>query len=316
MTSNPTIEELWQDLRTHGTETLQRRVDASHPLDLYVDFEPPGRPGLVAVCAHKPPVMRPLRSVTIEDGQRTDGRWSLRLSLDEPRLLPVFAALCHDIIDFTRTGVNEAQLGATILGRLDHWRTLLERDASGLGDKELRGLVGELSILELMLDSMSASDAIDSWTGPLGTPQDFTLPDGSRTEVKAARRRARTVRINGLAQLDSGGDPLELVVVRIEDTGNEAPAAVTARRLIDRVSRRLSSDPEATNGFQLLLSFAGWHEHPRHDALVVRVTSIDRYQVGPGFPRLTSTTVPAGVQDATYTIMLPDNAADSTGPFE
>jgi hypothetical protein len=316
MTSNPTIEELWQTLRCLGTGALQRRVDASHPLDLYVDFDPPGRPGLVAVCLHKPPVMRPLRAVTVEDGQRTDGRWSLRLSLDDPRLFPVFAALCHDIVDFTRDGVGEAQLGAAILGRLDHWRTLLERDASGLGELELRGLIGELLILDGMLSTMTASDAIGAWTGPLGTPQDFTLPGGSQIEVKTARRNARTVRINGLGQLDAGADPLELVVVRTEDTGSEASGAVTVPRLIDRVATRLSSDPEALNAFRLLLSFVGWHEHPRHDAVVVRITSTERYPVGPGFPRLIASTVPAGVQDASYTILLPDNAAISTGPFE
>ena len=128
----PTIEELWQELRVRGQETLQRRVDATHPFDLYVEFEPPNRTGLVAICTHRPPTVRPLRAVTVEERRRMDGRWSLRLSLEEPRLLPVFTALCHDIIDFTRNDILEAQLAAAVIGRLDHWRIFSNETDQGL----------------------------------------------------------------------------------------------------------------------------------------------------------------------------------------
>ena len=305
MTSNPTIEEVWQDLRRLGGDPLQRRVDANHPHDLYLDFEPPSRPGFVAVCSHQPPGVRPLRAVTVEDGRRTDGRWSLRLSLDEPRLFPVFAARCHDIVEFTRAGTSESHLGAAVIGRLDQWRTLLERDASGLFDTELRGLIGELSVLESIFEVMSISEAVAAWTGPLGTPQDFILPTGHRIEVKAARRLAKTVKINGLAQLDADSAPLTVAVVRIEDTGASAPEAVSAPQLVDRICARITHDPEALATFLASLSFLGWSEHPRHHALIVRIVSIDCYLVGPDFPKLTRATVPLGVDDAHYTILLP-----------
>jgi hypothetical protein len=287
-------------------------VDPTHPHDLYVEFEPPARPGLVAICGNRPPVMRPMRAVSVEEGHRSDGRWSLRLSLDEPRLFPVFAALCHDIIDFTRDGISESQLAAAIAGRLDHWRNLLERDVAGLGDSELRGLIGELSVLERLLDHLTAAQAVDSWTGPLGTPQDFLLPTGQRIEVKAARSSATTVRINGLDQLDARGSDLVLAVVRIEDTGISAPDAVTVPLLVERLGARIGVDPEALNAFSTSLGFAGWLEHPRHHALAVRVISIDSYTVGPDFPKLTPATVPNGVQEADYVVMLP--AGDNIRP--
>lgn len=236
MTSIPTIEQLWQALRVARGETLQRRVDATHPLDLYVDFEAPSRPGLIAVCANRPAAFRPLRVVTVEHGRRADGRWSLRLSLDEPRLLPVFASLCRDIVSFTRANISEAQLAAAVLGRLDHWRTLLERDTAGLGELALRGLIGELLVLEEdVLSGLAPAEAVTAWTGPLGTAQDFRLPSGRRIEVKAVRRDARTVRINGLDQLDPGADTLVLAVVRIDETGPSAAGAITAPMLVDRV---------------------------------------------------------------------------------
>ena len=299
------IEQIWHALRGAAGETVQRRVDADHPLDLYVDFEPPDRPGLVAVCPCQPPQIRPLRAVTIESGHRGDGRWTLRLSLDVPALLPVFAALCRDIIEFTRLGVTEDRLAAAVVSRLDHWRNLLEKDASGLGESALRGLIGELSVLETILDLLTPAAAIGSWTGPLGTPQDFLLPSGHRVEVKAARRGARTVLIHGLRQLDPGGDTLELAVVRMEDTGSNAENAVSAPMLVERIERRIAVDPEAAAGFRASLAFAGWREHPRNADLVVRIVGIDRYPVGAGFPRLIAAAVPPGIEDADYTIALP-----------
>lgn len=41
-----TIEELWHSLRI-GPNAVHRRVDATHPLELYAEFEPPEHFGLV-----------------------------------------------------------------------------------------------------------------------------------------------------------------------------------------------------------------------------------------------------------------------------
>jgi hypothetical protein len=300
-----TIEQLWHALRGAAGETVQRRVDAQHPLDLYVDFEPPDRPGLVAVCPRQPPNIRALRAVTVESGRRGDGRWTLRLSLDVPALLPVFAALCRDIIEFTRSGVTEDRLAAAVVARVEHWRNLLEKDASGLGENALRGLIGELSVLETILDVQSPAAAIAAWTGPLGSPQDFLLPSGHRIEVKAARRDARTVRIHGLRQLDPGDDTMDLAIVRMEDTGPGADGAVSAPTLIDRIYQRIAADPEAVASFSASLSFIGWRDHPGNAELRVRVVGIERYLVDVNFPRLVASTVPSGIEDADYTIVLP-----------
>ena len=302
----PTIEQLWQELRSIGSGTSQRRVDASHPLDIYIDFEPPDRLGLVAVCSSVPPTYRSLRAVSVDHARRADGRWSLRLVLEEPSLLAVFAALCRDIVAFTRSGITEARLAAAVLGRLDHWRTLLEQDPSGLGETSLRGLLGELVILDThVLGILPPAQAVKAWTGPLGTPQDFLLPSGNRIEVKAARRDTATVRINGLQQLDPGQDNLVLMVVRFENTGAAAPDAITAPILVRRLQDRIGDDPEALAAFNTSLSFVGWHDNPVHSSVVVRVVAIDRHDVGIGFPRLTSQSVPAGVEDVDYTITLP-----------
>lgn len=313
----PTIEQLWQELRAAGGPARQRRVDADHPHDLYADFDPPEQVGLLAICATQPRGVRPLRCVAVDTRVRGDGRWSLRLCLDEPRLMPVFGALCRDIISATRSGVAEAQLAKVILDRLDRWRALLERGTPGLGEATLRGLIGELLVLELhVMTQLAQLPAVMAWTGPDGSAQDFLLPSGRRIEVKTVRHDAGTARINGLEQLDAQGDPLSVAVVRAQTTGPDAVDAVTAPMLIMRLRQRLLDDPDALVAFDAALGAVGWHEHDSHALVALRPLAIDLHEVGPVFPRLVRGTVPSGIEDADYTITLPDGAMRVWGAGE
>ncbi len=303
-----TIEELWASLRQSGL-SAQQRIDTTHPRDVYADFEAPDRVGIVAVCGRRPASPRPMQAVSIERGERSDGRWTLRLTLAQVALHPVFAALCNDIVVHTRKGVSERNMGPAVLARLAHWRALLERSAAGLDTSILRGLLGELFVLrDEILPALSAGDALATWTGPAGTTQDFMLPSGHRLEIKTAPPNAGMVRIHGLGQLDPGGDSLELLVVRMQDTSVLAPGAVTVPGLIDSIRSVISADPDAEAAFDVLLATVGWHEHPSHHELAVHVLGIDRHEVKSGFPRLIGTSVPSGVQDVDYTIVLPEPA--------
>jgi hypothetical protein len=306
-----TIEDLWASMREHGV-AAQRRMTAEHACDLYADFTPPDHVGLVAISTDRPPLPPQMRAITVELGERSDGRSSLRLVLEHQMLLPVFAALCRDIVSSTETGVGPDRLGATVLDRLQRWRSLLERDSAGLPEPILRGLIGELTVLEMrLLPMMAARDAVHAWRGPLGAAQDFLLGDGHRIEVKAVDRDAAIVTVNGLAQLDAGPDQLTLAVVRLQSTGRSADGVITATMLIARVRDRLSADVEALTMFEAALASLGWHEHPAHDEIAFRIVSIDAYDVQNSFPRLTPQNVPAGVEDVSYIASLRDQPFDS-----
>ena len=300
------IDEAWTLLAAGQSAASQTRVDAQHPHDIYADFEPPDRLGLVVFCSTRPPFVRPMRALSIEHGQRSDGRWALRIVLCEPQLKPVFAALCRDVIAFTKSGVDKAALPAAVVNRVLHWRNLLERGGGGLDETTLRGLIGELTVLqERVLPTLPPYDAVRCWTGPQGTPQDFQLPSGQKFEVKAIARNATEVRINGLAQLDAGDDPLSLLVVRLDPTGAEAVGATSAGALVAGLRSRLGGEPEALGALEASLASMGWHDHPAHDALAVRVVGIEEHEVGSAFPRLIRTMVPAGILDADYIMALP-----------
>jgi hypothetical protein len=304
------IELLWQQLRSSSSNTAQIRVDAEHPLDLYADFQAPDTVGFVAICGTKPPTVRPMHALSIDEGKRSDGRWTFRFSLIEINLLPVFAALCRDIVACSRSGVDELCLGTIIVQRLIHWRTLLESDGGGLGQAVLRGLIGELLVLrDRLLPEFGPDVAIASWRGPNGAPQDFLLPTGRRLEVKMIGEYGSTVHINGLDQLDPGEDHLFLVVIRAQSATSATKDFVTVPILIDDLRTRLADQPETVGIFEMALAGVGWHDHPSHDAFAVRVVGIEDYEVDETFPRLIRTSVPPGVVDADYSIALSSGAS-------
>ena len=204
-------------------------------------------------------------------------------------------------------GVDEAKLAQIVVQRLTHWRTLLEKDAPGLGEATLRGLIGELLILrDRLVPNLSLSQAVGAWRGPLGAPQDFVMPDGHRLEIKTVGTYADTAQIHGLNQLDASGDPLTLVIVRTEGAPTEMSSTLTAPRLIQELRNIFSSVPDAQADFDAALNGLGWHDHPSHEGLGLRIIRIEEHDVGPDFPKLLRANVPAGVLDADYIITLPN----------
>jgi hypothetical protein len=299
------IEDLWHSLRREAIGA-QRRVDAEHPLDIYADFEQPDRPGLLLICPNQPPDYRPLKAIRIERRVRQDGRWALRVFLEEPKLMAVFTELCRDIVDSTRVGTDPMQLATIVLARIERWRALLQADTAGLDRFALRGLIGELLVLEQRIfPLLGPVESVAAWTGPLGMAQDFHLPSGQRIEVKAVDHDSNQVLINGLSQLDGGEDALVLAVVRLEDTGRDGVNAVTVPLLVERIRAQLVEAPEPLRSFNSLLRFAGWEAADQGAQEIVRLVRIDEHDVDATFPRLIRAMVPVGVVEATYKIALP-----------
>lgn len=315
MTST-TIEALWRALRGASGEAVYRRVAADHPLELYAVVAPPGRAGLMILCPAQPPRPRPLRTVAIERGRRPDGQWWLQVILERPELETEFTALCRDIVDFTRSGVSADGAAVAVLKRIERWRALLESGRRALDAAAQRGLAAELLVLERdVLSLLPAFDAVCAWTGPDGTPQDFTLPAGRRLEVKAVQPAARTVRINGLDQLDPGPDALDLVVVRLSEAPAEAQDAFTVADVIGRLRLLLAAEPAALGELESRLGALGWRDDPDTRLSNMRLGAMEWHPVGEGFPRLIRAMVPEGVLDADYMIALPTaNTTASDGP--
>lgn len=303
------LEAIWSDLAgpdpTGDDEGVYRRIDPEHPLDIYAGIRRGLQAILLLITPIRPPEFRKLRSLSIETRRRGDSLYVLQLALQELALRPVFARLCADLVNATRS-VDPQRGPAAILARLDRWWRLLEGQQTGLSCSVLIGLIAELLVLrDRLIPEFGADVAVKAWSGPDGGDQDFRLPTGLRIEVKAAWADEGAVKINGLDQLDGQGDPLDLLVVRLAETARSAPDGITAPALIAELRQNLGQYPLALSEFESLLAALHWHEHLTHHDLIVRFLGVEYHEVGESFPRLTRANVPFAVTDADYSLNLP-----------
>lgn len=166
-----------------------------------------------------------------------DGRRSLELSVEEPRLFRTFYQLLADLV--TRV-LDGAPVGAAAQASFADWRALLQQ-AAALGDERQAGLHGELWLLERLI-ATRGPDAVGAWTGPLRAAHDFRTAAGD-IEVKTTYGARRVHVINGLSQLTPVEDvPLYLLSLRFQaagEGGRSLPEAVAAVRALLSVTAAL-----------------------------------------------------------------------------
>ena len=83
-----------------------KRIDDSHPLDLYVGVDDLSRWTLLMICDARPSQLSSSRMLLAKIGQRQDGRWSVSLSLMNDKYKDMFILFCGDIIESSRPIIN------------------------------------------------------------------------------------------------------------------------------------------------------------------------------------------------------------------
>lgn len=243
-------------------------------------------------------------TLTDVDGDRNR---TLALRLLDSAQRDIFHRLCLDIMASAASAETEAEAVAVALARTWRWHHLLRGGGDGrLSPEEQKGLIGELLVLDQLLRSLSAHDAVSSWRGPLGAPKDFEV---GRVSVEAkARRGAATpyIAISSEHQLDiTGVDTLFLHVAELDHAQSDAPSGFT----LSEIARRLHSaigitDQLAADLFETLLSAAGFDWEDDYSD-VKWIQGPDRlYRVGDDFPRITPASFPGGVLNVRYSVSL------------
>lgn len=305
----PSIDALptrWRLLLAEGT-TAKQEVDARHPLRLLFGADDYDRPVFVVMAKVKP-AEPDLSSDVVETAVtvRADGCFLLHLALEDDDLFDVFAQLCGDLARRSANARSEAEALRSIYVALSEWKHLLQSKPEHLSLEALRGLVGELWFgIEALAPMRSLAEVFQCWRGPYGAHQDFQFADNNLVEVKSVRPGVDWVRIASEDQLDTLGKRLILAVVRLDDADPSAPDAITLPVLVQAIRGRLVTDPSAAQAFDAAMrEFNDSFLHPFYADHAFRVLSSTQHLVSEGFPCLTRSTVPAGVIQAEYRLVL------------
>lgn len=255
-----------------------------------------------------PPKLKGLEIAFTEPDQ--NGTCSLLLKLLDSAQRDIFHRLCTDIVSATSSAKTESEAVNLFLARTWRWHHLLRGGFDQkLSSEEQKGLIGELVVLDtLLLPNLSANDAIEAWTGPLGAPKDFEI---ARLCIEAkARRGAATpfVAISSEHQLDTSGvDALYLHVVELDRATEDAHEAFTVTDVATRVRNQIATrDISSAQQFESLLVSGGfnWQDDYTDSRWVEGSRTL--FEVRDSFPRVTTESFPSGVTNVRYSIALKD----------
>lgn len=234
-----------------------------------------------------------------------DGLVWLALTRSPNGNLELFSAMVSDVLQAilaTGSGDHSRELRA-FLGRIRAWQEFMRKGAVPLSAENEVGLVGELTVLEKMLDiGMAPETAISAWSGPLDGLRDFELGFGA-IEVKTTVASAGLVaKIGSLEQLDDTNcKPIFLGAVKyaLTESGQTLPEKISAIRA------QLESDSITLSEFDDRVLAAGYmpaHSPQYHRRFSLREIAI--LEVDENFPRLMHGNVKPGVISARYEINL------------
>jgi len=241
----------------------------------------------------------------LERVEMDDGRKWLAITRSESGQFDLFVAMVCDVVGLLDAAMQtdrQTQM-RLFIERVRAWQEFMKKGVTALGPEQEVGLIGELTVLNGLLDEgLESGSVIDAWKGPLDGEQDFELGSGA-IEVKATLSQTGfPARVGSLQQLDDHiRQPLVLagVKLRLNTEGFSLPSLVAQTR------ERLREAPVAAVKFDRLLLDAGHYDgHASHYTRHFELAELRLCEVRGNFPRLTTGTVPTGVIAASYNIDL------------
>ncbi|MGW5364478.1 PD-(D/E)XK motif protein [Actinopolymorpha pittospori] len=306
-------EAEWQELErpqtTPGRSVLRLHPDS--PLDIFLSVSHPSRQRLLILRADARSADHIVRSVGrlpqaagMEMNLSAVSRleYELQVILTANELREVFNPLVTDVADTARVAPTAANALTAAVDRFRRWQELLRAvGKDGLGAEARQGLYGELLVLgEHILPSLPQTEAVEAWTGPTGSNQDFQLP-GVAVESKASvAKRPRNIRIASERQLDDTGTPALLLALALLDE-RRGGSGESLNRRVEEIRKKLTNSAARTR-FDGRLIQVGYlpGQHHLYDEPRYTLRELRFWRVRHGFPRLTESDLPEGVGDCTY----------------
>jgi hypothetical protein len=304
----------WAEIQPPNADVNARRVDHTHPVDLFWGRSQTGR--YLLVC--ELPVATDLSSMEIPsvvgirawlsiDNDDSSPK-KLCLELRDETEWEMFVSICLDIVEATRT-CDQHTVAPVVIRRLARWQQFLKhRGGEGLSESAVKGLFGEMAFLKShVTDRFGLADAIRFWRGPLGAPQDFEVHD-TAIEVKCqVATSSQCVSISSIDQMCPQVSKMFLHVITIASSEEDAPGATCLPTMVDDVRKQAQAiGSETVEDLEDRLLACGYSESDaeRYRRMIFIQVAETTYRVVEGFPRICPSIVPGGVIRLTYSVEL------------
>lgn len=294
------LSEEWRflDLTTIGSASI--KVGCHFPFGkqaLIVSFT-----GATQELAERLPEGRGFDLITIKDRTIKPGSLNFALVRRLDGAPDIFGTMVFEILQYleTLTEASDGKLVHSFLERVRAWQDFMTRTQRPLSTDAQVGLLGELWMLQLLVDSKLASDALGCWKGPLAAAQDFHVSTGA-IEVKSTTSSADfRARINSIEQLDADRAPMFLCAFRFKVT----PDGRSLTELVARL-REVFGGAGSRGTFDSLLMIMGYNDQHATD-YGRRYALIDTkiFRSEGEMPPLKRAKLPVAVRSASYVLDL------------
>ena len=275
-----------------------KRIDAIHPLDIYIGHNEKGNKTLIIVEFGQIEEVESTRMIDVSFTKRTDNKLSLAFSLLDDAMKDMFYSFCEDIVESSKNIEKEKAI-QFIIRRWKDWINLFKNPYTTiLTENEIRGLIGELIF---MFEKYGIEKGLNSWIGSSKAHKDFEIED-TWYEVKTIRENALTVKIHSLEQLDSKNLG-NLILIRLEPSNKSINEYIDLNGYVEKIKNKLINDKQKMLFLEKVKEI-GYFYTEEYDKYTYRLKKIERYLVNNEFPKITKRELRDEIVRVTYDIEI------------
>ena len=236
----------------------------------------------------------------------------IQITAADRGLPPLFLKLVEYVLERVSVAPSVKEGTEILIRSIEEYRRFVGQRRGRLTESVVRGTFAELVFLSTLIAcGMSVEAAVTAWRGPwakagLGV-HDFTFSDGRGIEVKSTHQPPGTIRVSSPSQLVPSGQPLDLLVLPVEDATIDSNATINFRRYAQQTGEAISAaGPLAADKWDSALEALTldvsdeWYDKYRFVP-----GEWQRFEVKQGFPHLDHSSFPNGIIDVRYSLELP-----------
>lgn len=306
--SNP-----WDNIEAPKTQGdfSTNRITEKTKHDFWWSKDYRGNPGLAIEFKSAIGLPRSLPTFSSIETTISPDKKFLLLSLLDKDVVKKFRILCHDLINDSQaveTG-DGSKLIESLISTLIRWEKLfVVKKIKSPTASQKYGLLGELYCLaNFVAKNTDYRRAVDSWQGPKGHEQDFSI-NGHLIEVKAQLSSSdRIIKISSLEQLDTISGPIWLQHLGLSPATSLEKSVVSINSLIEEILGGLVGDNFGVDLFVSLLELQGFAVENDYGDDIFTIPFLNSYDIRADFPKITRKVVGSyAVTKASYSLNMSD----------
>lgn len=302
MTDEPSLKVVWEGLKDSEDLSRVQRVGSTAKLAQYCAMDGAGNFAFYTKSKARPERFERLANLSSSVAQDRNGDWTRAITLMDSEYFEEFSILVESLVSTALDKPNETLALRAQVSAFEQWVAFYRR-SQGFNLSAARGVFGELVILRLRQEQnqLSWTEALESWKGPFGSPQDFIFGAKLAEEVKTINTSAKRVKINGVEQLNFHGD-LSLTILTVRDS-TESGSGETITTTIGRLRSELT--PAQKELLQERLELVGFDaESELATSRYFEVVEIATYAVVGGFPKIDDRSLSEAIDGVEYHLKI------------